>query len=144
IDYLRPELLVSTMTDLSRSDVATLWLERVLRQRPNDARACDQLAALAEQGVTAAAEIAGNRCAELLPDYQTRLSVAQILANDHRYEAVIRMLSDVEAWQSRADDKITAWLALCDAHIALGHVDEAKRCLRGLDAAPEMRVERRS
>ena len=144
VDYAEPELLVRTMSDLGRGDVATLWLENVLKQRPRDSRACERLAVLAEQGVVAAAEVAGKRCSELILDYQTRLALAQILAKQQRYDDVIRLLADVEGWQSRADDKINAWLIVCDAHLALGHTDDAKRCLRRLDASPDMRIERRN
>jgi hypothetical protein len=33
---------------------------------------------------------------------------------------------------------------VCDAHAGLGHVDDAKRCLRRLDASPDMRPDRRN
>jgi tetratricopeptide (TPR) repeat protein len=144
VDYVQPELLVRAMTDAGRGDVATLWLARVLEQRPRDARACERLVTMAEQGNVTAAQIAGQRCGELLPDYQSRLELAQILAKNHGEADVVRLLADVESWQSRVDDKINAWLVLCDAHVALGHGEDARRCLHRLDASPDMRVERRA
>ena len=62
----------------------------------------------------------------------------------HGEGEAIRLLQDVESWQSRRDEKIDAWLVLCDAHLKLGYVDEAKRCLRRLDASPDMLPERRA
>jgi len=143
IDYPELELVVHTLTDVGRSDIATLWLARVLDQKPNQSRACEQLFLVAQQGDLNAAQIAGRRCGEMLPDYQTRLAIAQMLANRQGYQELIDLLRDVESWESRVDDKINGWLAVCDAHTALGRVDDAKRCLHRLDASPDMRVERR-
>ena len=144
VDYLERDLLIKTITELGRADVAALWLERVLKLDPRDSHACERLVTLAQQGVESAAEIAGERCAEQLHDYQTRLVLAQMLARKQSHEEVIKVLADIEGWQSRVDDKIAAWLLVCDAHRALDHIDEAKRCLRRLDASPDMRMERRN
>jgi len=143
VDYAVPELMLRTIVELGRADVATLWLERVLKLQPRNSLACERLVTLAQQGADAAAAIAGERCANLLHDYQTRLVLAEMLAKKQNHEQVIAILDDVETWQSRVDDKINAWLLLCDAHGALGHIDDAKRCLRRLDASPDMRMERR-
>ncbi|HEY5922712.1 MAG TPA: O-antigen ligase family protein, partial [Kofleriaceae bacterium] len=143
VDYPDLELLVRTLIDLGRTDIATLWLERVLERRPNQSRPCEQLFLVAQNGDIKAVRIGIRRCAEMLPDYQTRLSIATRLANRLAHADVIEMLHDVDSWESRVDDKINAWLAMCDAHVALGHADDAKRCLRRLDASPDMRPERR-
>jgi tetratricopeptide (TPR) repeat protein len=142
VDFNAPELLVHIMSDQGRGDVATRWLERVLQQRPKDSRACEQLSVLAANGSAEAAVIAAHRCVELLPDYQTRFALAQQLFANKEFALVPVVLDDIESWQTRADDKINAWLLVCDAHTALAHVDDAKRCLRRLDASPDMRRER--
>ncbi|HEX5061725.1 MAG TPA: hypothetical protein VFV99_20300, partial [Kofleriaceae bacterium] len=144
LDYSELELLTRTLTDVGHTDVATLWLARVLDQRPNYSRACEQLFVIAQRGDLPAAQVAGKRCGEMLPDYQTRLAIAKLLADKHGYVEVIELLNDVEGWESRVDDKINGWLALCDAHAGLNHVDDAKRCLRRLDSSPDMRAERRN
>jgi hypothetical protein len=144
MDYPEPEALTRTLTDLGRSDVATLWLARALEQRPNQSRPCEQLFTIvAERGDLAAAHVAIKRCPEMLPDFQTRLALARTLAKHGGHAEVLQLLRDVESWESRVDDKINAWLALCDSHRELGHIDDAKRCLRRLDASPDMRAERR-
>jgi hypothetical protein len=79
----------------------------------------------------------------MLQDYPMRLSLAALLARKGNHPEVLRLLADVDTWQSRVDDKIAGWLALCDSHIALGSWDDAKRCLRRLDADSEMRNDRR-
>jgi hypothetical protein len=98
---------------------------------------------LAERGDIDAAGIAGRRCADQLPDYQSRISLAKLLASKQGHAEAIRLLRDVETWQSRRDDKVNAWLILCDSHRALGFYDEAKRCLRRLDASADMLDKRR-
>lgn len=143
-DYPELEALVRTLVEVGHTDVAILWLERSLTQHPHNSRACEQLFLIAQKSDLAAAQVAGKRCPEMLPDYQTRLALAKMLADKQGYNEVIALLSDVETWQSRADDKINGWLALCDAHRSLGHNDDAKRCLRRLDASPDMRPERRN
>jgi O-antigen ligase len=145
LDYGAPEDMLQIITELGRVDVAIEWLARVLKNKPGDSRACDLLYALTlRERSLRAGELIAQRCLTYLPDYQTRLDTAQLLAGNKAYSAVIQLLADVDTWQSRVDDKITAWLVLCDAHAGLGSVDDAKRCLRRLDASPDMRVERRN
>jgi Tfp pilus assembly protein PilF len=145
IDYPELESLTRTLNELGHSDVATMWLARVLDRRPNQSRACEQLFQIvAQKGDLAAVQIASKRCPDMLPDFQTRIAIAKLLADKHGYAEVLQLLRDVESWEARVDDKINAWLAVCDAHAGLGHVDDAKRCLRRLDASPDMRGERRN
>lgn len=143
LDHAHPAVLVRTLQELGRGDIARRWLARVLRVHPHASQVCALLYKIAEGGDTEAAEIAGRRCADRLPDYQTRLSLARMLATKGNHVEAILLLEDVESWQSRRDDKIDAWLALCDAHLALRYIDETKRCLRRLDASPDMLEERR-
>jgi O-antigen ligase len=145
LDYPYPEMLTRMLNDLGRSDVATLWLSRALEQRPNQSRPCEQLfLIIAHRGDLVAAQTAIKRCPEMLPDFQTRIALAQTLAKHGGHAEVITLLHDVETWESRVDDKINAWLAMCDSHRALDHIDDAKRCLRRLDASADMRADRRS
>jgi tetratricopeptide (TPR) repeat protein len=141
-DYPEPGLLVRQMMDAGHADIATAWLERVLALGFKSAKSCEQLYILADQGSHEAADIAARRCIALLPDYQARLRLASMLARANKHDLILGLLEDIDTWQSRVDDKITAWLVLCDAHAALGRVDDAKRCLRRLDASPDMRRER--
>jgi tetratricopeptide (TPR) repeat protein len=144
LDYPQLEALVRTLVEVGHSDVAALWLERSLAQQPKSSRACEQLFLLAQRGDLRAAQVAGNRCMEMLPDYQTRLALAKLLADKRAFNEILTLLKDVDTWQGRVDDKINGWLTLCDAHRSLGHNDDAKRCLRRLDASPDMRPERRN
>jgi O-antigen ligase len=143
LDYSDPDLIARTLAELHRTDVATAWLERVLARRPNQSRACERLFVLAQSGDLRAARVGTRRCREMLPDYATRVTIAKVLADRLAYPEIIDLLRDVEDWESRVDDKINGWLALCDAYNALGNRDESKRCLRRLDASPDMRAERR-
>jgi O-antigen ligase len=143
IDHPHPKLIVTVLQEIARPDVARAWLTRVLEIKPRTRGICDLMFKLALAGDSEAADIAGQRCADRLPDYQSRLQLARILLQQQNYTEVVRLLHDVEDWQSRRDDKIDAWLVLCDAHRALGLMDEAKRCLRRLDASPDMLFPRR-
>jgi hypothetical protein len=97
---------------------------------------------LANNGDLTAAEIVARRCADRLIDYQARIALAKQLIAKPAYAEVIILLQDVETWQARRDEKVDAWLQLCDAHLAVGHTEESKRCLRRLDASPDMLTER--
>jgi O-antigen ligase len=144
VDFARPHVVLQALHDHRRGDVARLWLTRVLKQRPKDSYACERLYAIALQdGDLTAAEAAGRGCVDLMPDFQTRLSLARVLGAKGGHAEVLRILNDVESWETRIDDKINAWLLLCDSHAALANIDEAKRCLRRLDSSHDMRVERR-
>lgn len=143
IDYPEPQVLVTELVAKKRAHIARLWLTRVLDLSPRRGRACDMMFKLSESGDLAAAEIVARRCADRLPDYQARVALAKQLATKLGHAEVIGLLRDVETWQARRDDKIDAWLLLCDSHQALGYRDEAKRCLRRLDASPDMLDPRR-
>ena len=144
LDYGDPAEIVRIISDLGHTHVAILWLTRVLSHQPKSSRACDLLFMIALRDQShEAARLVSDRCLSYMPDYQTRLATAQLLASSKAHANVIKLLADVETWQTRVDDKIDAWLALCDAHAALETIDEAKRCLRRLDASPDMRLERR-
>jgi tetratricopeptide (TPR) repeat protein len=143
VDYPEPTLVVTALEEIKRADVARMWLARVLELKPKTSRACELIYKLAERGDLDAARIAGLRCADRLPDYQSRISLAKLLVSKQGYAEAIRLLRDVETWQSRRDDKINAWLILCDARRSLGNSDESKRCLRRLDASPDMLENRR-
>ncbi|MGE5181189.1 MAG: hypothetical protein ACM31C_03965, partial [Acidobacteriota bacterium] len=53
----------------------------------------------------------------------------------HSEAEIVHLLGDVDTWQGRSDEKVDAWFVLCDAQLALAYWDEAKRCLRRLDAS---------
>jgi len=143
IDYPEPQVLVTELLAKQRGHIARLWLTRVLDLNPRKGRACDLMVKLAESGDLTAAEIVARRCADRLADYQARIGLARQLASKLAYPEVIKLLQDVDTWQARRDEKIDAWLLLCDSHQALGFKDEAKRCLRRLDASPDMLDPRR-
>jgi O-antigen ligase/tetratricopeptide (TPR) repeat protein len=143
IDYPYPEAFVRILGELSRPDVARTWLTRVLTISPSRSRACDLMFVIARNGDIGAARIAGNQCGEHLPDYQVRIQLAQLLVSKDAHSEAIALLRDVETWQARREEKVDAWFVLCDAQRTLRQLDEAKRCLRRLDASTEMIPERR-
>jgi tetratricopeptide (TPR) repeat protein len=144
IDYTNVETVLQTLRELHRDDVATLWLGRILKLHPRDARACGLLyESSLKRGDVQAALVAGRDCVELLPDQQTRLSLANLVLQKHFYEEAIHLVADVAHWHGLADVKSSAWLILCDAHIGLEHWDEATSCLHHLDVAGDLAPEHR-
>jgi hypothetical protein len=139
VDLPNPELILNALHEQKHDDVAALWLGHILEMRPKDVHACNLLYELSlSRGDLKAAEIAGRNCVELLPDHQTRVSLAGVLLKRQGYSEVIRLLQDVDVWTGLIDEKVNAWLMLCDAHLALGHWDEASSCLHHLDATGEL------
>jgi O-antigen ligase len=139
-----PQALVDVLTEMKRTDIARAWLARMLSLRPKVTRSCDILFRLAAHGDVEAAEIAAQHCRERLPDYQTRVGIAQLLMKSGRESEILALLHDIETWQSRREDKVAAWLLYCDAQFALGYIEESRRCLRRLDASPDMLADKRT
>ncbi len=135
-DSTELDLVVRILDDLARPDVVAAWLDRVLQRKPNHGYACQLLYdRVLRLGDLRAVELAARRCRGVPPDSQTRLELARLMLREKKYDGTLQLLRDVEQWSGRVDDKTTGWLALCDAYTGLGNLDEAKRCLRRLDAA---------
>ncbi len=135
-DYPAITTIIIPLQELNRLDVAIPWLGRVLDHRPNSMEACELLysLALAARDLTAI-DSAIRRCTSFEPSHESRLQLAQITMEQQRHRDVIALLKDVESWQGLIAEKSAAWLLLCDAHAGLHHWDEARRCLRRLDAS---------
>lgn len=141
------ESTVRALRDLKHADIAMLWAERVLGLT-NDPRAAEALyrVAMVEKDFAAAERAARRRCTELTP--RCRLDLAKVLAIESKQDEVVATLKDVGTWQGRPEDRLAAWLMLCDTRAALGQLGDAQDCLRRLDisglVAPENReVQRR-
>jgi O-antigen ligase len=123
-----------TLADLKRDDIAAAWLEHVVLLKPQALHACERLFALATQRVDLAAiDIVKQRCVEYQPSEPDRLALAKVLHAKGADAAIVPLLSDVGSWQGRSDEKVDAWLVLCEAQIALAKFADAKHCLRQLD-----------
>ena len=44
-------------------------------------------------------------------------------------------LRDVSSWRGHRDAQVEAWFLLCDAHVAVGAINDAKYCLRRLQGS---------
>ncbi len=122
--------------DLQRGDIATAWLARALDLHPDNLRACERLFDLAVgRADVAIAETVGKKCPHYEPSHASRLQLARVLGDKGRHAEAVRLLADVPSWRGRVDDKVGAWLTLCDEHLALGAFDDAKRCLHRLEAS---------
>jgi O-antigen ligase len=128
--------IVRALIDHERTDVATVWLSQLLKQRPKDVHACGLLYSLSlRDGNLAAAEATGRHCVEIAPSRQTRYALARVLFQKGAYAEVIRQLYDVSRWTGRVDEISGAWMLLCDTYRELKAWNDAEHCLRRLDAS---------
>ncbi|CAN5721395.1 hypothetical protein BH11MYX1_BH11MYX1_01020 [soil metagenome] len=138
-EFTNIDQIVAHLRDLHHDDVATLWLGRILVIRPHDVHACNTLYELSlSRGDLEAAELAGRSCVAMMPDRQTRTSLATVMLQQKHFQDVLNLLGDVESWHGVLEEKADAWLQRCDAYIGLEHWDEATGCLHHLDASGDL------
>lgn len=144
VDIARPDDLLNTLLELKHGDVAIAWLRRVLELRPDDRHACEWLfsTAVHDQSVVEA-RLASAQCTPSTSN-ATQIGLASILLRNKLYDETRVTLGDVETWTGTRDERLTGWLISCDVHSALGHWDDAKRCLRKLDSSGLVSGERRA
>ncbi|HEY1813785.1 MAG TPA: O-antigen ligase family protein [Kofleriaceae bacterium] len=124
------------LADLKRDDIAIAWLERVALLKPHTLHVCERLFALGTQlADLAAIDAVKERCVDYQPSQADRLALAGVLRTKHADAEIVSLLSDVESWQGRSDEKVEGWLMLCEAETVLAKYQDAKRCLRRLDGA---------
>jgi len=141
---LNVDVTVRTLTQEGRVDVALLWLERVSASRRDLHSAQVRYSLAMQQHDLVAAEQAGRLRCELDPSTRCRLALAQVLSLAGKHQDVITYLRDVMDWHGHREDRVKAWLLLCDANIALQRVNDAKYCLRRLDASGSDGIHRRA
>ncbi len=132
---LRIDTTVSTLTALQHTDIAMLWLERVMTVT-DDLRAAEALYALALQTKAyGRAESALRKRCTIIPSKRCMLDLANVLSLQDKHADVIALLADVQTWRGRVDDQLPAWLLLCDSRTKLAQYSDARDCLRRLDVS---------
>ncbi|CAN5915238.1 hypothetical protein BH11MYX3_BH11MYX3_41180 [soil metagenome] len=136
LDYPYLGQIVQLLEDLKRRDLALAWLAALQAREPGRAGVCPTLfeVALRDQNLPAI-ESTVRACGEVSLDPPMRLALVRLLAARGAHEDVLRLVGNVEDWTGGVEAKVAGWLALCDAQIALRRWDEAKRCVRRLDAS---------
>jgi hypothetical protein len=135
-DEARIDETIAFLQQFHHVDVAVAWLVRVIDRSPDHPHPCDLLYALAmPTGDARIVALANKHCRETESTHEVRLALARSLLANHHDDEVIGLLVDVEDWGGRVDDKVNAWLLLCDARHDKRTWDEAKHCLRRLDAS---------
>lgn len=137
---------VRVLQDLERLDIAQLWLDRVLADKP-DLHASDAMYSIAfERKDYAAAERAARVRCQIAPSTPCSLALARVLALENKHAELVQYLQDVASWHGHRDVRVEAWFLLCDAQFALGNTNETTTCLRHLETsgliapdAPELR-----
>jgi tetratricopeptide (TPR) repeat protein len=131
----RPEL-ARELEELGHTDVELAWLVRSLELAPRDLHPGEQRYQLAaKHGDRASLDALLAHCADYQPATDVLLALAKSLEDKHEYAEALKLLGDVENWHGRTDEQLVAWFAACDAHAGLGEWDEARRCVRRLDAS---------
>lgn len=142
-DDERLDEMYQILVDLHRLDLAGAWLMRVLERRPDKLIACERLYGVAAlQADITLISFARAHCHGFDPTHRTRIDLAKAMIGKQDANAAIGFLTDVETWTGKLDEKIEAWFVLCDAQAALAQRDAAKRCLRRLDAAGIVPIDR--
>lgn len=133
------------LADMKREDIAIAWLDHVLDLAPNLPHACDLLFAIAARAQDHILEIvSGRRCAKYEASRENKLALAHAFDRKHEFAQVTRLTDDVESWTGQNEQKIEGWLLLCDAETGLQKWNDARHCLRRLDAAGLLPSERAS
>lgn len=127
------EATVRALDQAGKPGIAILWLSRVFAETRNS-RFGDALYSLAmrEKNYGAAEQALREPCRRL-PSPRCHLELAQIMNLAGRPADVVVELKDVDQWTGRNDERLAAWLLLCDAHLATGARAAARECLRKLD-----------
>lgn len=126
---------VQYLVELDRASTALAWVQARFEAAP-DLAATEALYSLAlRQNQLEPAERAARRRCELVPNTKCFLDLALILAKEQRHEAVIAALSEIAEWTGHREDRLRAWLLLCDALAAMARTAEARHCLRRLDGS---------
>lgn len=133
VDTRRGELVVRTLQDARRTDVAVAWLEGVLAAHPLDSLGCELLLRVTtESRRVGDAQIAARHCNGAWTVKQ-RTTVAKVMVDGGAFESARQILADVARWHGRIDDIGAAWMLLCSSHEGLQQWDTSIQCLRTLE-----------
>lgn len=136
LDYRKREVILKSLGNLGKTDVAMQWLDRVSTRRPKDLAVVTQLYDLAiRNGAYEQAERAARRRVEATPTRQAKLALAKALFRLGRYKEVTAELDDVDTWQGQVSQIFEAWVLRCDAFRAIQHWDHAAECLHRLESS---------
>lgn len=127
------EATVRALDQAGKPAIAIQWLSRVFTETRNS-RFGDALYSLAmrEKNYVAAEQALREPCRRV-PSPRCHLELAQIMNLAGRPADVVTELKDVDQWTGRSDERLAAWLLLCDAELASGTPARARDCLRKLD-----------
>ncbi|HEY4240970.1 MAG TPA: O-antigen ligase family protein [Kofleriaceae bacterium] len=129
-------VVLRSLTELGRLDVAEQWLARVVARPAPELSVVDQLYALAmELDDTPGALAAANTRMALAHTNTSRLDLARVEFREKAWPQVVTTLADVEQWHGRTDEKADAWLLLCDAMMEQRKWDDSLECIHHVDAS---------
>lgn len=136
VDYPSVEIMLHSLNDMKRDDIAEEWLARIAEQPQHDVRIIDTLYDLAtkRRDFTVAKSAAELR-SRVSHTNTSRLMLAKARFQLGEYDAVLKDLGDVHKWTGRIDEKADAWLLTCDVESQRKEWDPALECLHRLDAS---------
>ncbi|NVB79011.1 MAG: hypothetical protein HOV81_11485 [Kofleriaceae bacterium] len=127
--------MVRALQGIGRLDIAIRWTRLALDEHPTYETAQTLYSlAMMQKDLPAAEHAARERC-RILPGNQCQLALARVLEQEQKPHDVVAALQDVANWRGRGDERRAAWFMLCDAHLALHAIDDARTCLRLLDGS---------
>lgn len=135
-DYPALDVMLHSLSDLKRNDLAEKWLVRVADRPQHDLHVIDLLYTMAmnRNDLDVAKQTAELRL-RVSHTTTSRLMLAKVQFARHELDALLTELADVTRWNGRTDEKAQAWLILCDVHIEKKEWDPALECIHRLDAS---------
>ena len=135
-DWEPTDLIMRSLKELKRPDVAIDWLRRVIARPQVDTQLIDTLYQLAmDHNDLAAAEDAAQHRIAFAHTFTSRVMLARVELARGELDPLIKDLADVSTWHTRTDEQGDAWLMLCDAYTKKGRSQDAIVCLHRLDGS---------
>jgi tetratricopeptide (TPR) repeat protein len=136
--------IVRALTGYQRSDLALLYLERVVEASPSNIDAWQRLQAIAEErGDKAMAEKAARRRLELSPGVLAATALGRVLVSEGNIDEAERVLRPFVKENLTTADQNDARLVLCDVMIARKQWLPALACLERVRDTTAGRAETR-
>jgi len=132
---LEVEPTVRILVDSNRADLAMAWLQQVVTYAPRIDAAQTLYSLASKQRDLGAAEHSARVWCRLARSSQCELALARVLDQESKPADVVSTLGDVGHWQGLQRDQVEAWLMVCDAHLKLDQLDEARKCLERLETS---------
>ena len=135
-NYPDVDLILNSLKELQRDDIAIKWLARVARQPQHDTQIMDMLYGMAMDNKDYAdAKATAELRLQTAHTTRSRLMLAQVQYQLKEYDVLLASLAGLSKWNGPTTDRAAAWLILCDVYKDKRDWDNALLCLHRLDVS---------